>query len=63
VSYDAFGEQEHDRGKRESSSKDQVEDHKHRAENARDDWRKAQESADHENGHSTNLPDPMASKS
>jgi hypothetical protein len=63
VSFDAFGEQEHDRGKRESSSKDRVEDNKHKAENARDDWRKAQESADRENGHSTNLPDPMASKS
>jgi hypothetical protein len=63
VSFDAFGEQEHDRGKRESSSKDRVEDNKHRAESARDDWRKAQESADHENGHQTNLPDPMASKS
>ncbi|HET9622651.1 MAG TPA: hypothetical protein VFP84_14865 [Kofleriaceae bacterium] len=63
VSYDAFGEQEHARGKRESSSKDQVNDDKHRAEDARDDWRKAQENADRENGHPTNLPDPMASKS
>lgn len=63
VSFDDFAKQEHDRGKRESSSRDRVNDAKEHAQSARDAWRRAQESADRDNGHETNLPDPMASKS
>jgi hypothetical protein len=62
VAFDDFGKQEHDRGQREASSKDRVESSKSRAMSARDSWLHAQESADHENGHPTNLPDPMAAK-
>ncbi len=63
VSFDDISKQEHDREKAESSSRDHVNDAKEHAQSARDAWRRAQESADRDNGHPTNLPDPMASKS
>lgn len=63
VSYDTFPKQEQERNKRASSSKEHAESAKRRAQDARESWMKAQESADHENGHPTNLPDPMASHS
>ncbi|HEX4416306.1 MAG TPA: hypothetical protein VH165_00330 [Kofleriaceae bacterium] len=62
VAFDDFSKQEHDRGQREASSKDRVESSKAHAMSARDSWLHAQESADKENGHPTNLPDPMAAK-
>jgi hypothetical protein len=63
VAYDTFPKQESERSRRASSSKDRVESEKRRALSARDNWLKAQETADRENGRSQNLPDPMGSKS
>jgi hypothetical protein len=62
MSYDAFAKQESERNKRASSAKDRVESEKRRALSARDNWLKAQETADRENGRSQNLPDPMGPK-
>ena len=63
VSYDSFPSQEEDRAKRAGSSKQRVEESRRRALAARDSWLKAQETADRETGRSTNLPDPLGSKS
>lgn len=63
VSYDSFSKQEQERNKRAASAKDRTESQRGRALSARDNWLKAQETADRENGRSTNLPDPMGSKS
>jgi tetratricopeptide (TPR) repeat protein len=63
VAYDTFPKQEQERGKRTSSAKDRVDTAKGHALSARDNWLKAQEIADRENGHPTNLPDPMAPRS
>jgi len=60
VSFEAFSKQEHDRAGRESSARGRVDDARDKAKSARDRWRSAQESADRDNGHSTDLPDPMA---
>jgi hypothetical protein len=62
MSYDAFAKQESERNRRASSAKDRVESEKRRALSARDNWLKAQETADRENGRSQNLPDPMGPK-
>lgn len=62
VSYDSFPQQESDRNKRTSSAKERLAREKQRVLSVRDSWLKAQESADRENGRSTNLPDPMAAK-
>jgi hypothetical protein len=63
VAYDTFPKQEQERGKRASTSKEHVDSGKQHAMSARENWMKAQETADRENGHPTNLPDPMAPKS
>jgi hypothetical protein len=63
VEYAKFPQQEQDRGKRASSAKERVDSARSRASSARESWMHAQESADRENGHPTNLPDPMASRS
>ena len=63
ISYDAFPKQESERNKRASSAKDRVDSGKQRAMSARENWRKAQDSADRESGRPSNLPDPMASRS
>jgi t-SNARE complex subunit (syntaxin) len=63
VSYDSFPSQEEDRAKRAGSAKQRVENERRRAQSAREAWLKAQETADRENGRSTNLPDPLGSKS
>lgn len=60
VSYDTFPAQEQERGKRTTSAKERVDAAKQRVMSARDNWLKAQEAADRESGHPTNLPDPMA---
>lgn len=62
VSYDSFPQQEQERSKRTSAAKERVDVAKGRVMSARDNWLKAQELADRENGHPTNLPDPMAPK-
>jgi hypothetical protein len=63
VSYDAFPRQEEERSKRAASTKQRVDDERRRAQSARESWLKAQETADRDNGRSTNLPDPLGSKS
>jgi hypothetical protein len=62
VAYDTFPKQEQERNKRASSAKDRAESEKRRALSARDNWLKAQETADRENGRSTNPPDPLGPK-
>jgi len=63
VSYDAFPKQEQERSKRAASAKDRADSQRGRAQSARENWLKAQETADREAGRSTNLPDPLGSKS
>jgi hypothetical protein len=63
VSYDTFPKQEQERGKRSTSAKEALDSEKGRAMSARDNWLKAQETADRESGRATRLPDPMAAKS
>ncbi|HEX2686678.1 MAG TPA: hypothetical protein VHN14_08670 [Kofleriaceae bacterium] len=63
VTYDSFPQQEQERSKRTASAKERVDSGKQRVMSARENWLKAQEIADRENGHPTNLPDPMAPKS
>lgn len=63
VSYDSFPQQEQERSKRSTSAKERADAGKQRVMSARENWLKAQETADRENGHPTNLPDPMAPKS
>lgn len=60
VSFDAFPKQEQDRAEREKRARSKLESERARATSARDSWMRLQESADRDNGHPTNLPDPMA---
>jgi len=62
VSFGDFPKQEQDRAGRERSSREKVDSARSKAQSARDSWQRAQETADRDNGHPTNLPDPMASK-
>jgi hypothetical protein len=63
VEFDAFPKQEQDRRKRADSAKDRLETEKGHAQSARENWRKAQDTADREYGRPANFPDPMAVKS
>ena len=63
VSYDTFPKQEQERSRRSTAAKERLDLEKQRAMSARDNWLKAQEIADRENGHPSNLPDPLAPKS
>ncbi|MEO7732965.1 MAG: hypothetical protein ABIY55_18520 [Kofleriaceae bacterium] len=60
MSYDAFPKQEQDRARRESAARGRVESERGHAMSARDSWKRAQESADRDNGHPSSYPDPMA---
>lgn len=60
VSYDSFAKQEEDRRKAEASWREKLDSAKSKARSARDSWKSAQEAADRDNGHPTNLSDPMA---
>jgi hypothetical protein len=60
VEFDAFPKQEQDRRKRTDSSKERLDTEKGRVQSARENWMKAQETADRENGRAANFPDPMA---
>lgn len=62
VAYDSFAKQEQDRAKAESSLREKADSARSKAQSARDTWVRAQETADRDNGHPTNLPDPMANK-
>jgi hypothetical protein len=63
ISYDTFSPQAQDREKRTSSAKQRLDTEKGRVMTARDNWLKAQETADREAGRPANLPDPMAPSS
>jgi hypothetical protein len=60
VSYDTFPKQVEERSKRSTSAKGALDSEKGRAMSARDNWLKAQETADRESGRPTSYPDPMA---
>ena len=62
LSYDSFPKQEQERSKRSTAAKEKLDSEKQRVMSARDNWLKAQEIADRESGHPSNLPDPMAPK-
>lgn len=59
VQYDAFPKQEAERGKRVNGARQKAESEKQRAQSARENWLKQQQSADQEAGRATSLPDPM----
>jgi hypothetical protein len=63
VAYDTFPKQEQERSKRSTSAKEALDSEKGRVMSARDNWLKAQETADRESGRAPSLPDPMAPKS
>lgn len=62
VTFDSFPQQEQERSKRTTAAKERVDSQKQHVLSARENWLKAQETADRENGHPTNLPDPMSPK-
>src|SRR5215813_4492402 len=62
VEYDAFPKQESERSKRASSAKQRLDAEKSKVMSARDNWMRAQETADREDGHPGNFPDPMAAR-
>ena len=62
VEYDAFPRQESERSKRASSAKQRLDAEKQKVMSARDNWMRAQETADREDGHPGNFPDPMAAR-
>ncbi len=62
VEYGAFPDQEKDRRKRTDSAKERLDTEKGHVQSARENWMKAQETADREYGRPANFPDPMAAK-
>ena len=63
VEFDTFPRQEQERRKRTDSAKERLDTEKGRVQSARENWMKAQETADREYGRPANFPDPMAAKS
>jgi hypothetical protein len=61
MSYDAFPKQEQERASREKSARERVESERGHAMSSRDNWKRAQDTADRDNGHPSSYPDPMAS--
>jgi hypothetical protein len=59
VKYEWYPSQEQERGKRTAHAKDRAENAKKRALEMRDKWLADQKTADTENGHPTQLSDPM----
>lgn len=62
VNLDDFPKQEQDRGRRASDAKGAVDQNRQRAMGARDEWMRAQETADRETGHPSSFYDPMSAK-
>ena len=60
VSYEWYPKQEGERNKRTQSARERAEGEKNRAQGARENWLKLQQSADQASGKPTSLPDPMA---
>jgi hypothetical protein len=63
VEFDSFPKQEQERRTRTDSSKERLDTEKGHVQSARENWMKAQETADREYGRPANFPDPMAVKS
>lgn len=63
VDFDGFPRQEQERSKRAQSAKERLDSEKSRVMSARENWIKAQEVADREDGRPANYPDPMATRS
>ena len=63
VEFDAFPKQEQDRHKRTDTAKERLDTEKGRVQSVRENWMKAQETADREYGRPANFPDPMAARS
>jgi colicin import membrane protein len=63
VDFDGFPRQEQERSKRAQSAKERLDAEKYRVMSARENWMKAQEVADREDGRPANYPDPMATRS
>lgn len=63
VEFDAFPKQEQDRRKRSDAAKDRLDSERGRVQSARENWMKAQDTADREYGRPANFPDPMAARS
>jgi hypothetical protein len=59
ITYDSFPKQEGDRSKRAAASKAKVDAQKAKASSAREDWLKAQQTADQASGKPSSFPDPM----
>lgn len=62
VAYDQFPKQEQDRSKRATAAKGRADSERSRAMSARENWMRAQETADRETGRPGNYPDPLATK-
>ncbi len=62
IDYNWFPKQVEERGKRTEKARGKADAEKQRAVAARDNWLKAQQTADQENGRPSALPDPMAPK-
>jgi hypothetical protein len=60
VVYDNFPKQEADRGKRAAAAKAKADGGKAKASAAREEWLKAQQTADQASGKPSSFPDPMA---
>lgn len=60
VQYEWYPKQEAERGKRANAAREKAESEKQRAQGARENWLKLQQSADQASGKPTSLPDPMA---
>jgi hypothetical protein len=63
VEFDAFPRQEQERRKRTDGAKERLDTEKGHVQSARENWMKAQETADREYGRPANFPDPMAARS
>ncbi|MBS1120407.1 MAG: hypothetical protein H6Q90_2635 [Deltaproteobacteria bacterium] len=59
ITYDSFPKQEGERNKRANSAKSKSESEKNRATGARDEWVRAQQTADQAAGTTSSFPDPM----
>ncbi len=62
VTFANYPKQEQDRGKRAASSKTKAESGKAKAAATREDWLKAQQTADQASGKPSQFPDPMATQ-
>ncbi len=63
VEFDAFPKQEQERRKRTDAAKERLDSEKGHVQSVRENWMKAQETADREYGRPANFPDPMAARS